>query len=64
MLNLLYSGQLKAMPVRLRSQDDRNTDSTARLLLEEEVAAYVEEIQPPSSPATSAALRTTLSGRR
>ena len=51
MLNLLYSGQLKAMPVRLRSQDDRNT--VIRPLAycsEEEVAAYAEEIQFPIIP--------------
>ena len=51
MLNLLYSGQLKAMPVRLRSQDDRNT--VIRPLAycsEEEVAAYAEEVQFPIIP--------------
>jgi len=51
MLNLLYSGQLKAMPVRLRSQDDRNT--VIRPLgycSEEEVAAYAEEIGFPIIP--------------
>ena len=51
MLNLLYSGQLKAMPVRLRSQDDRNTlIRPLAYCSEEDVAAYAEQIQFPIIP--------------
>jgi tRNA 2-thiocytidine biosynthesis protein TtcA len=51
MLNLLYSGQLKAMPVRLRSQDDRNTIiRPLAYCSEEDIAAYADAVQFPIIP--------------
>jgi len=51
MLNLLYSGQLKAMPVRLRSQDERNTViRPLAYCAEEDVAEYAEALEFPIIP--------------
>jgi tRNA 2-thiocytidine biosynthesis protein TtcA len=51
MLNLLYAGQLKTMPPRLRSQDGRNTIiRPLAYCSEDEVAAYAETVGYPIIP--------------
>ena len=51
MLNLLYGGQLKTMPPRLRSQDGRNTIIRPMAYCsEDDVAAYAETVGYPIIP--------------